>query len=118
LGIARNFRAWFRAPAAGAPPTGSPPQMGTSGSQRRGFRRTRAGAGGCGVGNHHVPAKCARGYPRKRPGSTPNPKSGSEIAIDTRRRPEIAKWLPNCQCGCCDQIAIAELIFYKKMKQQ
>jgi hypothetical protein len=78
---------------------------------RRGFRRTRAGAGGvpavggrggvlvphkwpvplsrffgggleshinplksvvtasgwCGVGHHHVPAKCARGYPRKRP---------------------------------------------------
>jgi hypothetical protein len=108
--------------------TGEPPQMGTSGSQRRGFRRTRAGAGGvpavwgvgaafwcpkwpvplsrlfgggleshinplksvgtasgwCGVGNHHVPAKCARGYPRKRPGSNPNPKSGSEIAIDTR----------------------------------
>jgi hypothetical protein len=31
------------------------------------------------------PTKCARGYPRKRPGSTPNPKSGSEIAIDTRR---------------------------------
>jgi hypothetical protein len=26
--------------------TGDPPQMGTSGSQRRGFRRTRAGAGG------------------------------------------------------------------------
>jgi hypothetical protein len=25
---------------------GEPPQMGTSGSQRRGFRRTRAGAGG------------------------------------------------------------------------
>jgi hypothetical protein len=108
--------------------TGEPPQMGTSGSQRRGFRRTRAGAGGvpavggragvfwcpkwpfplsrlfgggleshinplksvgtasgwCGVGHRHVPAKCARGYPRKRPGSTPNPKSGSEIAIDTR----------------------------------
>jgi hypothetical protein len=35
----------------------------------------------CGVDHHHVPAKCARGYPRKRPGSTPNPKSGSEIGI-------------------------------------
>jgi hypothetical protein len=34
-----------------------------------------------GVDHHHVPAKCARGYPRKRPGSTPNPKSGSEIGI-------------------------------------
>jgi hypothetical protein len=34
--------------------TGEPPQMGTSGSQRRGFRRTRAGAGG-------VPAVGGRG---------------------------------------------------------
>jgi hypothetical protein len=34
--------------------TGEPPQMGTSGSQRRGFRRTRAGAGG-------VPAVWGRG---------------------------------------------------------
>jgi hypothetical protein len=42
-------------------------------------------SGWCGVDHRHVPAKCARGYPRKRPGSTPNPKSGSEIAIDTRR---------------------------------
>jgi hypothetical protein len=110
----------------GATP-GEPSQMGTSGSQRRGFRRTQHELGrvGCrlcggvgaafwcpkwpvplsrlfgggleshrnplksvgtasgwgGVGHHHVPAKCARGYPRKRPGSTPNPKSGSEIGI-------------------------------------
>jgi hypothetical protein len=107
-----------------------PPQVGTSGSQRRGFRRTRAGAGGvpavggrggvlvpqvarsavlgssggggleshrnplksvgtasgwCRVGHRPVPARCARGYPRKRPGSTPNPKSGSEIALNARR---------------------------------
>jgi hypothetical protein len=34
--------------------TGEPPQMGTSGSQRRGFRRTRAGVGG-------VPAVGGRG---------------------------------------------------------
>jgi hypothetical protein len=43
-------------------------------------------SGWCGVGHHHVPAKCARGYPRKRPGSTPNPKSGSEIGIVKARR--------------------------------
>jgi hypothetical protein len=34
----------------------------------------------CRVGHHHVPAKCAKGHPRKCPGSIPNPKSGSEIA--------------------------------------
>jgi hypothetical protein len=33
----------------------------------------------CGVDHHHVSARCAKGYPRKRPGSTPNPKFGSEI---------------------------------------
>jgi hypothetical protein len=103
--------------------------MGTSGYQRRGFRRTRAGAGGvpavggrggvlvpqvarsavsalrggleshinplksvgtasgwCGVGHHYVPVKCARGYPRKRPGSTPDPKSGSDLGIVKARR--------------------------------
>jgi hypothetical protein len=38
----------------GAAITGEPPQIGTSGSQRRGFRRTRAGAGG-------VPAVGGRG---------------------------------------------------------
>jgi hypothetical protein len=38
-------------------------------------------SGWCGVGHRHVPAKCARGYPRKRPGSTPNPKSGSEMGV-------------------------------------
>jgi hypothetical protein len=54
LDIVRDLRARFRAPAAGAPPPGSPPQMGTSGSQRRGFRPTRAGAGG-------VPAVGGRG---------------------------------------------------------
>jgi hypothetical protein len=102
--------------------------MGTSGSQHRGFRRTRARAGGVpavggrggvlmpqvarsavsalrgwsgepqksveirwngigvvrGVGHRHLSAKCTRGHPRKRPGSTPNPRSGSEISIDTR----------------------------------
>jgi hypothetical protein len=34
--------------------------------------------------HHHVSAKCAGGHPRKRPGSTPNPTFGSEIAIDTQ----------------------------------
>jgi hypothetical protein len=104
--------------------------MGTSGSQRRGFRRTRAGAGvGCrlwGVGaafwcpkwpvplsrlfgggleSHINPLKsvgkrhrgvvrgwspprtgqvCERVYRRKRPGSTPNPESGSEIVHTIR----------------------------------
>jgi hypothetical protein len=29
-----------------------------------------------GCGHRHVPAKCARGYPRKHPGSTPNPDEG------------------------------------------
>jgi hypothetical protein len=46
LKTARNKATGLGAPAAGPPPPGSPPQMGTSGSQRRGFRRTRAGAGG------------------------------------------------------------------------
>ena len=54
LGSATNKATGLSAPAAGAPPPGSPPQMGTSGSQRRGFRRTRAGAGG-------VPAVGGRG---------------------------------------------------------
>jgi hypothetical protein len=49
-------------------------------------------SGWCGVGHRHVPAKCARGYPRKRPGSTPNPKSGSEIAIGTRRSCFCLQW--------------------------
>jgi hypothetical protein len=54
-------------------------------SNRNPLKPVGTASGWCGIGNHHVPAKCARGYPRKRPGSTPNPKSGSEIAIDTRR---------------------------------
>jgi hypothetical protein len=54
-------------------------------SHRNPLKSVGTASGWCGVGHRHVPAKCARGYPRKRPGSTPNPKSGSEIAIDTRR---------------------------------
>jgi hypothetical protein len=46
-----------------------------------GLESHRNPSGWCGVGHRHVPAKCARGYPRKRPGSTPNPESGSEIGI-------------------------------------
>ena len=50
-------------------------------SHRNPLKSVGTASGWCGVGHHHVPAKCARGYPRKRPGSTPNPKSGSEIGI-------------------------------------
>ena len=50
-------------------------------SPRNPLKSVGSASGWCGVGHHHVPAKCARGYPRKRPGSTPNPKSGSEIGI-------------------------------------
>jgi hypothetical protein len=56
-------------------------------SHRNPLKPVGTASGWCGVGHHHVPAKCARGYPRKCPGSTPNPKSGSEIAIDTRSSP-------------------------------
>jgi hypothetical protein len=52
-------------------------------SHRNPLKSVGTASGWCGVGHHHVPARCARGYPRKRPGSTPNPESGSEIAIDT-----------------------------------
>jgi len=45
-------------------------------SPRNPLKSVGSASGWCGVGHHHVPAKCARGYPRKRPGSTPNPKSG------------------------------------------
>ena len=45
-------------------------------SHRNPLKSVGSASGWCGVGHHHVPAKCARGYPRKRPGSTPNPKSG------------------------------------------
>ena len=124
LGIARNFRARFRSPAAGAPPPGIPPRWAPVGpsavvsaahepgrvgcrlwgvgaafwcpkwpvplsrlfgggleSPRNPLKSVGSASGWCGVGHHHVPAKCARGYPRKRPGSTPNPKFGSEIGI-------------------------------------
>jgi hypothetical protein len=50
-------------------------------SHRNPLKSVGSASGWCGVGHHHVPAKCARGYPRKRPGSTPNPKSGSEIGV-------------------------------------
>jgi hypothetical protein len=124
----RRVRGSVRAPAAGAPPPGSPPRWAPVGpsavvsaahepgrvgyrlwgvgaafrcpkwpvplsrlfgggleSHRNPLKSVRSASEWCGVGHHHVPVKCARGYPRKRPGSTPNPKSGSEIAIDTRR---------------------------------
>jgi hypothetical protein len=50
-------------------------------SHRNPLKSVGSASGWCGVGHHHVPVKCARRYPRKRPGSTPNPKSGSEIGI-------------------------------------
>jgi hypothetical protein len=122
LGTARNFRTRFRAPAAGAPPPGSPPRWAPVGpsavvsaahepgwvgyrlwgvgaafwcpkwpvplsrlfgggleSHRNPLKSVGSASGWCGVGHRHLPATFTRGYPRKRPGSTPNPKSGSEI---------------------------------------
>jgi hypothetical protein len=35
--------------------------------------------------HHHVSARCARGYPHKRSGSTPNPKFSSKITSNARR---------------------------------
>ena len=61
-------------------------------SPRNPLKSVGSASGWCGVGHHHVPAKCARGYPRKRPGSTPNPKSGlksplTQGALERRLRP-------------------------------
>jgi hypothetical protein len=56
-GTGYRGRRWDSVQGAGGRGTATgepPPQMGTSGSQRRGFRRTRAGAGG-------VPAVGGRG---------------------------------------------------------
>jgi hypothetical protein len=50
-------------------------------SHRSPLKSVGTASGWCGVGHHHVPAKCTRGYPRKRPGSTPNPKSGSPVRL-------------------------------------
>jgi hypothetical protein len=50
-------------------------------SHRNPLKSVGTASGWCGVGHRHIPAKCARGYPRKRPGSTPNQESGSEIGI-------------------------------------
>jgi hypothetical protein len=131
-GVGAGVRPEYRDGARGAggrgAATGEPPQMGTSGSQRRGFRRTQAGAGGVpavggrggvlvpqkwpvtavsalfggGLESHRNPLKsvgtalgwcgvgrsppctgqvCERKSAQKRPGSTPNPESGSEIGI-------------------------------------
>ena len=54
LGHCRKGCDWAWGAGGRGAATGEPPQMGTSGSQRRGFRRTRAGAGG-------VPAVGGRG---------------------------------------------------------
>ena len=62
-------------------------------SHRNPLKSVGTASGWCGVGHHHVPAKCARGYPRKRPGSTPNPKSGSEIVLDARSLQFAVKYL-------------------------
>ena len=51
-------------------------------SHRNPLKSVGMALGWCGVSHYHVLAKCARGHPRKRPGSTPNPKFLSEIAID------------------------------------
>jgi hypothetical protein len=50
-------------------------------SHRNPLNSVGTASGWCGVGHHHVPVKCTRGYPRKRPGSTPDPKSGSDLGI-------------------------------------
>ena len=54
LGHCHRYSDWAWGAGGRGAATGEPPQMGTSGSQRRGFRRTRAGAGG-------VPAVGGRG---------------------------------------------------------
>ena len=54
LGYCQELWDWAWVAGGRGAATGEPPQMGTSGSQRRGFRRTRAGAGG-------VPAVGGRG---------------------------------------------------------
>jgi hypothetical protein len=58
---------------------------------RNPLKSVGSASGWCGVDHRHVPAKCARGYPRKRPGSTPNPESGSEIGIVTNSDSESEK---------------------------
>jgi hypothetical protein len=50
LGYCPGFTGSVQGAGGRGTATGEPPQMGTSGSQRRGFRRTRAGAGRWGAG--------------------------------------------------------------------
>jgi hypothetical protein len=65
-------------------------------SPRNPVKSVGSASGWCGGGHRHVPAKYARGYSRKRPGSTPNPKSGSEMGIlkaSVRRWDELRQLL-------------------------